>query len=86
VVESLGQENRLSRRIDSWLNRKYQKEVKEFSSLRQEEFIKHWNASLKKGEVESILWVAVTKADLSTEAKRSIFGDVHVEKIAPKAK
>ena len=41
VVESLEEENRLSRRIDSWLNRKYQKEIKEFSSLKQEEFIKH---------------------------------------------
>jgi hypothetical protein len=25
------------------------KEVKELSSLKQEEFIKHWKASLKKG-------------------------------------
>jgi hypothetical protein len=79
VVESLENENRLSRRIDFWLNRKYQKAIKELSSLEQEEFIKHWKASLNRGEVEGILWVAVTKADLSTEAKRSIFGDVHMQ-------
>jgi len=79
VVESLGEENHLSRRIDSWLNRKYQKEIKELSSLNQEKFIKHWNASLKKGEVEGILWVAVTKTDLSTEVAISIFGDMHME-------
>lgn len=79
VVRSLEEENRLSRKIDFWLNRKYKKEIKELSSLGQEEFIKHWRASLKKGEVEGILWVAVTKADLSNEAKRSIFGDVHME-------
>ena len=79
VVESLGEENHLSRRIDSWLNRKYQKEIKELSALKQEEFIQHWNASIKKGEVEGILWVAVTKTDLSTEVEKSIFGDMHME-------
>jgi hypothetical protein len=79
VVESLAEENHLSRRIDSWLNRKYQKEIKELSSLKQEEFIRRWNASLKKGEVEGILWVAVTKTDLSTEVEKSIFGDMHME-------
>ncbi len=79
VVQSLESENHLSRRIDFWLNRKYQKEIKELSSLEQGEFIKHWKASLKRGEVEGILWVAVTKADLSTEARRCIFGDVHME-------
>ena len=29
--------------------------------------------------MDGILWVAVTKADLSTEVRRSIFGDVHME-------
>ena len=26
-----------------------------------------------------ILWVAVTKADLSSEVRRNIFGDLHME-------
>ena len=79
VAGSLGEENRLSRRIDLLLNRKYQKEIRNLSSLEQEEFIKCWKASRKNGEIEGIFWVAVTKGDLSTEAKRNIFGDVHME-------
>ena len=79
LVESLGEENHLSRKIDSWLNRKYRQEIKEFSSLKQAEFIQHWDASLKKGEVEGILWVAVTKTDLSAEVNKMIFGDMHME-------
>ncbi len=79
VVESLGRESRLSRRIDSWLNRKYQREIKELSSLKKEEFIRQWNESLEKGGVEGILWVAVTKTDLPTEVERRIFGDMHME-------
>jgi hypothetical protein len=34
---------------------------------------------LDRGVVEGILWVAVTKSDLSREARRRIFGDVHME-------
>ncbi len=79
VVESLGEESHLSRRIDSWLNRKYRKEIRELSPLHEEEFIRHWNASLRKGEVEGILWVAVTKTDLSREVNKIIFGDMHME-------
>ena len=79
IVKSLDDENRLSRRIDFWLNRKYQKEINELSSLEPGEFIKRWEASLEREEFDGIVWVAVTKADLSTEVRRSIFGDVHME-------
>jgi len=79
LVKSLDDENQLSQRIDFWLNRKYHKEIKELSSLEQGEFIKRWEASLETGEIEGILWVAVTKTDLSSVARRNIFGDLHME-------
>jgi len=79
LVKSLDDENPLSRRIDFWLNRKYQKKMKELFSLEQGEFIKHWEASLERDEMDGILWVAVTKGDLSIGVRRSIFGDVHME-------
>jgi hypothetical protein len=79
LVKSLDDENRLSRRIDFWLNRKYQKEINELSSLEQGEFIKHWEASLERDEIDGILWVAVTRADLPIEARMTIFGDLHME-------
>ena len=79
VVKSLDDENGLSRKIDFWLNRKYQKEINELSSLEPGEFIQRWEASLKGGEFDGIVWVAVTKADLSPEVRRSIFGDLHME-------
>ncbi|MEA1948815.1 MAG: DUF2325 domain-containing protein, partial [Thermodesulfobacteriota bacterium] len=31
------------------------------------------------GEIKGLLWVAATRADLSIESKRSIFGDIHME-------
>ena len=79
LVESLEKENPLSRRIDLWLNRKYQKEINELSSLETEAFIKHWEASVDKEGFDGIVWVAVTRADLSAEVRRSMFGDVHMQ-------
>ena len=79
LVQSLESENRLSRRLDNWFNRKYTKEVRELSSLEQGEFLRRWKVSLYRGEIEGILWVAVTKRDLCREVMRSIFGDVHME-------
>lgn len=79
IVQSLESENRLSSRVDGLLNRKYKKEIAELSSLEESEFIRCWEDSLKRGAVEGMLWVAATKPDLSMKAKRSIFGDVHME-------
>ena len=79
VVNSLYSENSLSRRVDFWLNRKYQKEISTLSSLEPEAFIKRWNASVKKEGFDSIVWVAVTRGDLSAKVRRSMFGDVHME-------
>jgi hypothetical protein len=79
VVNSLEIENRISHKLDLWLNRKYKNEVKDLSGLEQRKFIRQWKASLSRGQVEGILWVAVTRTDLSAETKRDIFGDVHME-------
>ncbi len=79
LVGSLQGENHISRRLDLWLSRKYRKELKELSGLREGEFLRHWEARFDRGEVEGILWVAVTKGDLSVEARQRIFGDVHME-------
>jgi hypothetical protein len=79
LVKSLEDENSLSRRVEFWLNRKYRKEIEQLSSLEPEEFIKHWKASLSRDEIEGLLWVAVTKGDLSAEARKGMFGDLHME-------
>jgi hypothetical protein len=79
LVRSLGEENPLSQRIDSSLNRKYRKKIDELSSLEQEELMQRWKGLLNEGDVEGVLWVAVTKTDLSATAKRTLFGDLHMQ-------
>jgi hypothetical protein len=79
IVGSSESDSRLSRRIDSWLNRKFKKEITAFSELEEDEFIQLWKSRLKAGEIEGILWVAATKPDISSKAMRVIFGDIHME-------
>lgn len=54
AVESIEDENTLSRKLYRRLNRKYKKEVKKFSCLAQEEFIGQWEASLDRGVLSHI--------------------------------
>ena len=79
LVGSSKNENSLSRRIDSWLNRKFKKEVTEFSRLEQGDFIQLWKSRFKDGGIEGLLWIAATRPDLSKETRRSVFGDIHME-------
>jgi len=79
IVESSESENRLSRSIDSWLNRKFKKEIPAFSKLEENEFIHLWKSCLKNGKIEGILWIAATRSDLSSKVMREIFGDMHME-------
>jgi hypothetical protein len=79
IVGSSESEYRLSSRIDSWLNRKFKKEISAFSGLEENEFIQLWKSRFNDGEIEGILWVAATRPDLSSKAMRDIFGDIHME-------
>jgi len=76
IPPDLSERLNASPRLRFWLNRKYKKEL---SCLSQGEFIRQWETSLDRGEVDGILWVAVTKSDLSREARRRVFGDMHME-------
>jgi hypothetical protein len=79
IVGSSESEDCLSRRIDSWLNRKFKKEITAFSKLKENEFIQLWKSRLKDGKIEGILWIAATRSDLPSKAMREIFGDIHME-------
>jgi DNA repair exonuclease SbcCD ATPase subunit len=79
IVASSESEDGLSRRVDSWLNRKFKKEITAFSELEENEFIQLWKSRLKDGTIECILWIAATRSDLSSKAMREIFGDIHME-------
>jgi len=79
IVGSSEGEDCLSRRTDSWFNRKFKKEIITFAGLDEDEFVQLWKSRFQNGKIEGILWVAATKSDLSDKAVREIFGDIHME-------
>ncbi len=79
MVRSSESETPISRKIDCRLNRKFKKEITAFFDLEEDELMQIWKSRVENGEIKGLLWVAATRADLSIESKRSLFGDIHME-------
>ena len=79
LVERLESENNISTRIDVYLNRKFHRDISEYFHLEESLFLNTWKVYFEKGEIEGILWVAATRADLSLSVIWSIFGDIHMQ-------
>lgn len=77
-VSSSDAANRLSRKIDSLIDRKFIHEARELRGFREEEFMQQWRSRFEAGNYKGALWVAATRADLSVEAKYEVFGSVHM--------
>lgn len=71
-------DNRLSDRVNSFLNRKYAREIQIMTNMEESAFMSKWKECFDVGEFEGALWVAVTRHGLSGESKHEIFGAVHM--------
>ena len=71
-------ENRLSRKVDALLTHKYGRQTQSLHQMTEQAFMEHWRASFESGEHIAVLWAAACRADLSAEARKEIFGAVHM--------
>jgi hypothetical protein len=78
-VHSLSNKNKLSKRIDAYLQKKFKYEISEFFGRDKFLFLDAWKTHFKKGEIAGLLWVAATRADLKEEDIGPIFGEVHMQ-------
>ena len=78
LVASSKTENRLSRRVDALLDRKFGREAASLRELGQYEFMAHWRSCCDAGDCAGALWAAGTRPDLPEECRREIFGAVHM--------
>lgn len=79
LVGSSESENHVSRKTDCLLKRKFKREITAFFELEEDKFMRLWKARFKDGQIEGIFWVAAIRPDLSKEARKDIFGDIHME-------
>jgi len=78
LVATSENENKISRKVDLKLGRKFRSEIEKFFDLREDEFMRLWKAHFEGGEFEGIFWVAAIRPDLSPKSRRTIFGDIHM--------
>ena len=78
LVESNRSENRLSRRVQRYLDNEYRRQVADFGTCSEAEFLPIWQEGLKSGLIGGLLWVAATNPSLSEQAIGRIFADVHM--------
>ncbi len=78
LVASLESENRLSRRVDNLLNRKYGKKIEPLLDLDPDAFVAYFKEAMQNGDGAIGLWAAGMHPNLPLEASRVVFGDVHM--------
>ncbi len=78
LVASSKSENRLSRKIDSLLVRKFSRESELFAAMTEAELAAQWQICFKAGEYIGIFWYLASRRNLSKEFRREVFGDIHM--------
>jgi hypothetical protein len=78
LVASAGNENPLSRRIDTLLNRKYGKKAADLLAFTENDFMARFKTMAASGELPAVLWAAAVHPNLSQFMKKEIFGEVHM--------
>lgn len=78
MVQSLYSENKLSRRLESFLNQKYRYEISRCRDYDEEQFMVLWREQAKSGDICGLYWAALSRDTLSGGSLHSIFCDVHM--------
>jgi hypothetical protein len=78
LVQSIGSESPLSRRVQRYLDNEYRRQVADFGTCSEAEFLPIWQEGLKSGLMGGLLWVAATNPSLSEQAIGKIFADAHM--------
>jgi hypothetical protein len=71
-------ENRLSLRVQGFLERKYGRRVREFHERDEPSLFREWEAAFASGRFAEPFWAIVTRRGFPEKGYRRIFGDVHM--------
>jgi hypothetical protein len=78
LMTVVGDENQISRRIDRFLQRKFQRTIAETASLPCDEFLERWRREWRGSQWLGLFYVAAARQDLSEETRRKIYGCIHM--------
>jgi hypothetical protein len=78
LVSCAKSENRLSKKVDRLLERKFGTKAFALYQLEEHEFMKYWHTCFEAGKCNAIFWAAAVRPNLSQDSIREIFGKVHM--------
>lgn len=78
LVSSSESDNRLSRKVDNLLNRKYGRETVHLLELSPEKFQAYFKTAFRLGDCLGVLWASAIHPQLPANIKKAIFGDIHM--------
>ncbi len=71
-------ENRLSLRLQGFLERKYGRGGGALRERDERSLLREWETAFASGRFAELFWALATRRGLSEEARRRVFGDVHM--------
>jgi hypothetical protein len=78
LVGGAEKKGRLAEKMDNLLNRKFAHEIASLLDLDETSFMARWETCFHSGEYAGAFWAAATRPDLSIQARRQIFGTIHM--------
>ena len=71
-------DNKLSRRVNRLLQRKYLPRLVDLPILPEEDFLKAWRKCFDEGSLDLAIYAAASRKDLSLDSKAELFGTIHM--------
>jgi hypothetical protein len=78
IVASAESENRLSKKLDALLNRKFGKSTSCLLALSHHDFFLHFKEADASGDCVAELWATAVHPDMPIQLKRDIFAHIHM--------
>lgn len=78
LVAHSDSENRISKKADTLLHRKYGQKISGWLALDNQNFTDAFKTAFESGDTSFAIWAAGANPNLNTESKREIFGLIHM--------
>jgi hypothetical protein len=78
IVAGSDCENKLSRKVENLLFRKFKRDSESFESLDPKELMQKWRDLFKTGNYQVILWEIASRPGFPAEFRREVFGNIHM--------
>jgi hypothetical protein len=78
LVQSGSEESNLARRVQQALDGKFRQEIELWGNYDEPDLLSLWEAQLRRGQIDALLWIVATHPFLSKSAIVRIFADVHM--------